>query len=310
MLSNEIASQAEIFARYGGVVPEIASRAHCEIISSLTHRALEHAGVSLSDIGCIGVTSHPGLIGALLVGVNFAKGLAYANNIPLVSVNHIKGHIAANYINEKISPPFCAFVASGGHTSIILADSYTQMRTVGRTLDDAIGEAFDKVGRVIGLPYPSGAKMDALASEGDPFAFKLPSAAKNDGSLNLSLSGLKTYTLNLLNTAKMSGEELCREDLCASLTRVICESVISRLESCRIAYGWDTLLCAGGVLANSHLRGALAAYCKEKGVRLCLPSVSLCGDNAVMIAAAAKFEFEAGHISDLSLDGTPSSKSD
>ena len=310
VLSNEIASQIDVHAKYGGVVPEIASRAHIEAISALTYKALSDAGVAPERIDRVAVTTEPGLIGALLVGVNFAKGFAYTYGKPLIGVNHIKGHVAANYLNGKIKTPFIAFVASGGHTSIIKASSYTDFETVGRTVDDAIGEAFDKIGRRMGLTYPCGAEMDRLAKSGDPGAFKLPSVHLKDGSFNFSLSGLKTHVVNLLNTAEMKGETVNREDVCASVTRVICDSVTHQLDACIKRYKTETVLAAGGVLANSHLREAIKKLCDRRGVELHIPPLALCGDNGVMIAAAAKYEFEAGQRSDMSLDGRPSSKDD
>ena len=308
--SNVISSQIDIHAKFGGVVPEIASRAHIEAISSLTYKALSDAGVTPEMIDRVAVTTEPGLIGALLVGVNFAKGFAYSYNKPLLGVNHIKGHVAANYLSGKINAPFIAFVASGGHTSIIKADSYTDFTTVGRTLDDAVGEAFDKIGRRMGLTYPCGAQIDRLASEGDPSAIKLPAVHMKDGSFNFSLSGLKTHVINLLNTAEMKGENVKTEDLCASVTAVICDSVVYQLRRCMKHYKINTLLAAGGVLANSHLRAALEKMCRESGATLHIPPLSLCGDNGVMIAAAAKYEYEAGGMSDMRLDGRPSSKDD
>ena len=308
--SNVIASQIDIHAKFGGVVPEIAGRAHIEAISSLVYKALSDANVTPDGIDCVAVTSEPGLIGALLVGVNFAKGFAYANKKPLVAVNHIKGHVAANYINGGIKAPFIAFVASGGHTSIIRASSCTDFETVGRTLDDAIGEAFDKTGRKMGLSYPCGAAMDRLAAKGDPNAYKMPPAHIRDGSFNFSLSGLKTFTINLINTVGMKGETVNFSDLCASLTKSICDSVEHQLLRCLSEYKTDTLLAAGGVLANTHLRAALERMSKRHGIDLHMPPPYLCGDNGVMIAAAAKYEFEAGRYADMSLDGTPSSKDD
>lgn len=310
VLSNVIASQVDVHAKYGGVVPEIASRAHIEAISGLTYKAVADAGIKPDDIDRVAVTTEPGLIGALLVGVNFAKGFAFSYGKPLLGVNHIKGHVAANYLCGRVKTPFIAFVASGGHTSIIKASSYTDFETVGRTLDDAVGEAFDKIGRRMGLNYPCGAEMDRLASKGDPNAFKLPAVHMKDGSYNFSLSGLKTYIINLLNTAEMKGESICREDVCASLTRVICDSVVYQLDRALKDNDIKTLAAAGGVLANSHLRSALSSYCEKNGVTLHIPPLSLCGDNGVMIAAAAKYGFEAGGASDMSLDGKPSSKDD
>ena len=310
VLSSVISSQVDIHAKFGGVVPEIASRAHIEAISPLAYKALSDASVVPEQIDAVAVTTEPGLIGALLVGVNFAKGFAYSYGKPIISVNHIKGHVAANYLNGDVKPPFIAFVASGGHTSIIKADSLIDFETIGRTVDDAVGEAFDKIGRRMGLSYPCGAKMDKLAARGDAHAYKFPPVYMKDGSFNFSLSGLKTHIVNMLNTAEMKGETLCREDICASLTRVICESVTRQLDLCFKKYRYKTLLAAGGVLANSHLRRALTEFCGERDIEFHVPPLSLCGDNGVMIAAAAKYEFEAGAVSDMSLDGSPSSKDD
>ncbi|MBO4423069.1 MAG: tRNA (adenosine(37)-N6)-threonylcarbamoyltransferase complex transferase subunit TsaD [Clostridia bacterium] len=310
VMSSVIASQVDIHAKFGGVVPEIASRAHAEAISSLTYKALSDAGVKAEEVDLVAVTTEPGLIGALLVGVNFAKGFAFSYGKPVLGVNHIKGHVAANYINGKIKTPFIAFVASGGHTSIIKASSYTDFETVGRTLDDAVGEAFDKIGRRMGLSYPCGAEIDRLASAGDPHAYRLPAVHMKDGSFNFSLSGLKTHVINLLNTAEMKGETVKIEDLCASVTAVICDSVVHQVGACLKKYRCGVLLGAGGVLANSHLRKALSDYCDRAGIEFRVPPLCLCGDNGVMIAAAAKYEYEAGALSDMSLDGRPSSKDD
>lgn len=303
--SNIIASQIDVHRLYGGVVPEIASRAHIGAISGITYEALEEAGVGLSDIGLVAVTSHPGLIGALLVGVNFAKSLAYANNIPLVGVNHIKGHIAANYLAfEKLEPPFTALVVSGGHTSLYDAESYTQLVEIGGTRDDAAGEAFDKVGRVIGLPYPAGAAMDKLAHEGNPATVTLPSPALAGDTLDLSFSGIKTAALNYINSAKQSGNEINRADLAASYTEKIVSAIVKKAEAALIRSRSGKLVAAGGVAANSHLRAALGAMCKKCGADFYVPPLSLCGDNAAMIAAAGYYKFIAGKTADTSLNAS------
>ncbi|MBQ7124868.1 MAG: tRNA (adenosine(37)-N6)-threonylcarbamoyltransferase complex transferase subunit TsaD, partial [Clostridia bacterium] len=231
ILSNIVASQIDIHALYGGVVPEIAGRAHIEAISRITYEALEKANLSLSEISAVAVTNRPGLIGALLVGVNFAKSLAVSNGIPLVPVNHIKGHIAANYLcHKELEPPFFALVASGGHTSLIEVNSYTDFKTVGRTRDDAMGEAFDKVARVMGIPYPGGAEMDRLASLGNPDKIAVPSAAIADGSLDFSFSGLKTHVINYLHTLSQRGEEVPKADIAAAFTKSVTLSVIKKLD--------------------------------------------------------------------------------
>ncbi len=301
--SNIIASQIDTHRLYGGVVPEIASRAHSEAISKITYEALEAADVTLSDIDVIGVTNTPGLIGALLVGVNFAKSLAYSNNIPLVEVNHIKGHVAANYFTHAdLKPPFCALVASGGHTSLIDVSDYTEYKTIGHTRDDAIGEAFDKVGRLLGLSYPCGAEMDKLAAVGDPESIKLPSAAIHDDTLDFSFSGLKTAVINYINNAKQRNEQINNAAVAASFTRCAVDSVVKKLELAIDKTGYKTLVVAGGVTANSHLRLALEKMAERKKIRLCMPELKLCGDNAAMIGAQCYYEFTKGVRSGLDLN--------
>ncbi len=303
ILSNAVASQISIHRLYGGVVPEIASRAHSEAICPIVTEALEKAGKTVDDIDVIAVTSTPGLIGALLVGVSFAKSLAYASGKPLVAVNHIKGHVAANYfVYPELKPPFLAAVVSGGHTSIIKVNSYTDFERIGRTRDDAAGEAFDKVGRVMGLYYPCGAEMDKLASEGDKSAFKFPSAAIHDDTLDFSFSGLKTAVLNTLNGFAQKGESYKKEDIAASFTSSFTESVAKKLEEALHRTGLDTLVLAGGVSANSHLRKALEQMCEKNGVKFCCPPLSLCGDNGAMIAAQGYYEYLDGNLADIDLN--------
>lgn len=299
ILSNIVASQIETHRLYGGVVPEIAGRAHIEAISRVTKEALDEAGLPISSLDAIAVTTHPGLIGALLVGVNFAKSLAFANRIPLVSVNHIHGHVAAAYLTDPtLKPPYLAVVVSGGHTSLYLVEDYTRFVEIGATRDDAAGEAFDKIGRVIGMPYPGGAALDKLAYEGDPKAFALPSPAVRDDSLDFSFSGLKTAALNIINSAAQKGETLSHADLAASYTHAVVEGVVkktdlavSRLLADR---GINALVLAGGVAANSHLRAALARLAELHGLPFIVPDRALCGDNAAMIAAAGYFRAERG----------------
>ena len=303
--SNIVASQIEVHRVYGGVVPEIASRAHIEAISGITYQALEEAGVTLSQIDAIAVTAFPGLIGALLVGVNFAKSLAYANKIPLVAINHIHGHVAAAYLTHKdLKPPFLALVVSGGHTSLYQVDDYTDFREIGGTRDDAAGEAFDKIGRVIGLPYPGGAALDKLAYEGDPNAIKLPSPALAGDALDFSFSGIKTATLNYLNGMAQKGEEINRANVAASYTNGIVGAIVKKTEQALKQTNTKTLVLAGGVAANSHLRGALEALCRSAGVRLAMPDRSLCGDNGAMIAAAGYFEFQKGKFAGTDLNAS------
>ena len=307
--SNIIASQIETHKLYGGVVPEIASRAHCDAISGITYEALDEAGVTLADIDAIAVTSNPGLIGALLVGVNFAKALAFANGKPLIPVNHIKGHVAANYfVHADLAPPFLALVASGGHTSLIRVNSYTDFETIGRTRDDAIGEAFDKVGRVMGLPYPGGAEMDRLASIGDSSAVKFPSAAVVGDNLDFSFSGLKTAVINHLHNLEQKGETYSREDVAASFTKAVTSSVVKKLGMASDATGLGDIVIAGGVAANSHLRSALEEFCGKRNLNLYLPPRSLCGDNAAMIAAQGYYEYLDGVRADTSLNARATGK--
>ncbi|MBE6620982.1 MAG: tRNA (adenosine(37)-N6)-threonylcarbamoyltransferase complex transferase subunit TsaD [Ruminococcaceae bacterium] len=301
--ANIVASQIDTHRLYGGVVPEIASRAHVEAISRITYEALDTAGLSLSDIGAVAVTTHPGLIGALLVGVNFAKSLAFAHNIPLISVNHIHAHVAAAYLADPdLRPPFLALVVSGGHTSLYCVTGETEFEEIGCTRDDAAGEAFDKIGRVIGLPYPGGAALDKLAYEGDATAFKLPSPALAGSELAFSFSGLKTAALNLINSANQRGEDINRADLAASYTATIVHAIQKKVDLALEQTGLGTLVMAGGVAANSHLRRALGDLCQRRGVKLVAPPLSLCGDNGAMVAAAGYFEYMAGHVSDTSLN--------
>ena len=324
--SNIIASQIETHRLYGGVVPEIASRAHTEAISRITYEALSVAGIGLSDVDLIAVTANPGLIGALLVGVNFAKGLAVANNIPLVAVDHIKGHIASCYLGEeKPKPPFIALAASGGHTAIYLVESYTTLHLIGTTRDDAIGESFDKIGRIIGIPYPAGRGFDALSREGfikatgdeTDFCKKykksesykdkelyLPSPATKDDTLDFSFSGLKTAAINLLHRFEQSGRELDRSLFAARYTYEAVEAVAKKLTMALERYPAHDLCLAGGVAANSHLRARLSEVARKNGVKLFIPTLDLCGDNGAMIAAAAYYEYKAGNLANSSLNAS------
>ena len=295
LLSNVVASQIETHKLYGGVVPEIASRAHIEAISGVTYAALSEAGASLDDVELVAVTRTPGLIGPLLVGVNFAKSLAYANGIPLVGVDHIKGHVAANYFRyPELEPPFFAIVASGGHTSLIDVKDYTVFEEVGSTRDDAIGEAFDKVARVMGLPYPGGAQMDALASEEYNVGIKFPSAAVQGENLDFSFSGLKTAVVNYIHNAGQKGEEYSMIEVAKAFTEAVTSSVVKKLGLALERYSYDKLVLAGGVAANSHLRNAISGFCKNHGAALFMPDISLCGDNGAMIAAQGYYEYLAG----------------
>ena len=327
--SNIIASQIEIHKLYGGVVPEIASRAHTEAISGITYEALETANMTLSDIDLVAVTARPGLIGALLVGVNFAKGLALANGIPLVAVDHIKGHIASTYLIEDAPrPPFIALAASGGHTSIYKVDSYSEIFEIGSTRDDAIGESFDKIGRIIGIPYPAGKGFDALSTKGferatglsidtpgiyskykKSDAYKnpeltLPSPALNDGTLDFSFSGLKTASINLLHRFEQRGEEIDKELFAARYTYEAVEAVAKKVATALDANDGYALSISGGVAANSHLRRRLSEVAASHKTKIYIPPMSLCGDNAAMIAAAGYFEYKTGALSDSSLNAS------
>ncbi len=300
-----IASQIDIHRLYGGVVPEIAGRAHIEAVSRITNEALDEAGISLKDIGLVSVTSHPGLIGALLVGVNFGKSLAFANGIPLVGVDHVRGHIAAAYLEyPSLEPPFLGVVLSGGHTSFYIVNSYTDFCEIGSTRDDAAGEAFDKIGRVIGLPYPGGAALDRLAYEGDKKAYKLPSPALSGDTLDFSFSGLKTAALNIINTAAQKGEEIDRASLAASFTEVVADGFSKKLALALEKTKLKKVVLAGGVSANSHLRAAAKTVCEKQSAELYLPPLSLCGDNAAMIAMQGYYEFCAGQRDNTSLNAS------
>jgi N6-L-threonylcarbamoyladenine synthase len=324
--SNIIASQVETHRLYGGVVPEIASRAHIEAISGITYEALETAKVTLSDIDLVCVTSNPGLIGALLVGVNFAKALAVSNGIPLVAVDHIKGHIASSFLLESTpKPPFIALAVSGGHTAIYRMDTYTDIKLIGTTRDDAIGEAFDKIGRIIGIPYPAGAGFDKLSAQGffeavgecddyyerymksDAYRHSditLPSPALRDGTLDFSFSGLKTAAINLLHRYEQKGEEIERSLFAARYTYEAVEAVAKKLEAALERYPECDLVVAGGVAANSHLRGRLGRLSEKMKRQLFIPPISLCGDNAAMIAAAGYYEYIEGNLADASLNAS------
>ncbi len=296
-LSCATATQTDIHALYGGVVPEIASRAHTEAICGLTEKALKDAGMTLDSIDAIGVTNTPGLIGALLTGVCFAKGLAYTLKKPLIAIDHIKGHTAANYLCfPQLEPPFTALVVSGGHTSLFAVDSYTDYRVIGSTRDDAAGEVFDKVARVLGLPYPGGAAMDKLASEGDPKALKLTVSHVEGSKYDFSFSGLKTAVINKVHQLTQKGDELDHKtkcDIAASMTYALIKTITTRLEAYFEEYPeikGRPIVLAGGVAANSHLRKAIKETTDKYGASLYQPPISLCGDNAAMIAAQGFYE--------------------
>ncbi|MBQ6902249.1 MAG: tRNA (adenosine(37)-N6)-threonylcarbamoyltransferase complex transferase subunit TsaD [Oscillospiraceae bacterium] len=296
VLSNAVFSQADMHALYGGVVPEIASRKHIECISALTEKAFADAGLEKTDVDAIAVTYAPGLIGALLVGVGFAKSLAFALDKPLIPVHHIRGHIAANYIAfPELEPPFMCLVASGGHTLFVDVLDYTSFKILGSTRDDAAGEAFDKCARVLGLGYPGGAKIDELAKTGDPMKYKLPRAHIDGAELDMSFSGLKTAVINLAHRAEQKGEEIDRESLAASFCEAVCDAVVPRAIAATNIAGRKKLAVAGGVAANSFLRKRLQKEAKSSGIELFFPPLSLCGDNGAMIGAQAYFEYLQGN---------------
>ena len=294
--SNVIASSVDIHALYGGVVPEIASRAHVEAIAPVATRALADAGMTLDNIDAVAVTYAPGLIGALLVGVNFAKSVALAAGKPLVPVHHVRGHIAANYLTHPdLEPPFLCLCVSGGTTAIVHVKDYTEMEVLGSTRDDAAGESFDKVARVLGLPYPGGKYLDELAQTGNDAAYPLPSAHVHDAPLDLSFSGLKTAVINLAHNAQQKGEGLSLPDLAASFSKAVSDALIPRVLAAAQQTGCAQIAVAGGVAANSRIRNDLERSCAQAKLRLFLPALDLCGDNAAMIGAQGYYELLAGH---------------
>lgn len=303
VLSNVVASQIEEHKLYGGVVPEIASRRHCENIHIVVANALKEADCTLNDIDAIAVTYTPGLIGALLVGVSFAKGLAMDTGLPLVPVHHISGHIAANYIsNPKLKPPYLALVISGGHSHIIEVLDYTKYRIVGRTRDDAAGECFDKVARTIGYPYPGGKSIDEASHRGNPEAYPLPHPRVAGSEYDFSFSGLKTAVINLVHNASQRGTEINYDDLCASFQKTISEILVSKTIKAAEDSGYKTIAVSGGVSANSGVRKLLSEECQKHGFEFFCPELKYCGDNGAMIASQGYFDFLAGKRADESLN--------
>ncbi len=304
ILSSLVYSQIDKHAIYGGVVPEIASRCHVETISGLCSKALEEARIILEDIDAVAVSYAPGLIGALLVGISFAKGLAYAADKPIVPVHHIKGHVAANYLAfPELEPPFICLSVSGGNSLILDVKDYTEITTLGASCDDAAGECFDKVARVMGLPYPGGRYIDELSQGGDENKYKLPQGHIEGNPLDMSFSGLKTASINLIHNAEQKGEEIDRSALAASFTKTVSESLLSRSLLALEQSGYKKLCLAGGVAANSRIRADFKNAAEERGFELFMPPLSLCGDNAAMIAAQGYFEFMAGNTAGLDLNG-------
>lgn len=309
VLSNIIASQIDIHEKFGGVVPEVASRKHIEAISAVVQEALDEAKVTLEDIDAIGVTYGPGLVGALLVGVQYAKGLAYATNKPLIGVNHIEGHISANFIQYKeLEPPFVCLVVSGGHTTIVHMKDYGDFEVMAQTRDDAAGEAYDKVARAIGLGYPGGPKIDKIAKEGNADAIKFPRANFHDASLDFSFSGVKSAVLNYLNKMNMKNEVINVPDVAASFQKAVVNVLVDNaLKACEIK-GVDKITIAGGVASNSCLRETMIKEGEKKNIKVLFPEMVLCTDNAAMIGSAAYFELIKGRVSGLNLNAIPNLK--
>ena len=303
VLTDCIASQVALHREYGGVVPEIASRKHIEAIYGLADQALENAGLTRDEIDAVAVTYAPGLIGAVLVGVNFAKAAAMALNKPLIPVHHIRGHIAANYLAyPDLEPPFLCLVVSGGHTMIIEVKDYTDMQILGTTLDDAAGECFDKVGRVLAMPYPGGAALDKAAQQGDETRYHLPVAKPGENPYNMSFSGLKTATLNLIHHAEQVGEELDIPSLCAAFTAAVSETLVPRVVRALEETGYKKVAVAGGVAANSRIRHDILEAAGKLGAEVYMPPLKLCGDNGAMIGSQAYYEYLAGNVADMSLN--------
>ena len=303
VVSSVIATQVARHVEFGGVVPEIAGRMHCEAISSVVRRTLDEAQMKIEEVDAIAVTAYPGLIGSLLVGVNFAKGMAMTSGKPLVPVHHLRGHIASNYISHPdLKPPFLCLVVSGGHSHIVEVKDYTDMRIIGRTRDDAAGEAFDKTARTMGLPYPGGIHMDKLAEQGNPDAFTFPVPKVSGSPYDFSFSGLKTAVINTIHNMQQKGIEVPTADMAASVRQSVVNILTDRFMLAARDTGYNKLVLAGGVSANSLLRRRMSEICANNGCELYYPELKLCGDNAMMIAAQGYYEYLAGNTADLSLN--------
>ncbi|MDD6989406.1 tRNA (adenosine(37)-N6)-threonylcarbamoyltransferase complex transferase subunit TsaD [Ruminococcus sp.] len=303
VLSSVVASQVEEHKLYGGVVPEIASRRHAEAIVPVVRQSLEQAGVTLGNIDAIAVTYAPGLIGALLVGVNFAKGLSLSTGIPLVPTHHLRSHIASNYIsNQELKPPFLCLVVSGGHSHIVMVEDYTKMKILGKTRDDAAGEAFDKAARTMGMSYPGGIELDKVAESGNPLAFKLPRPVVHDAPYDFSFSGLKTAVINLIHNSAQKGVEISKPDVCASFRYAVVDCLTTNFLKAAEDYNVNKLVIAGGVSANSLLRRTLQDECAKRGYEFYMPDKSLCGDNAAMVGSQGYYEFLSGNVAGTDLN--------
>ncbi len=306
VLSNVIASQIKVHQVFGGVVPEIASRHHLDNVNRVADEAMKEAGITLDDVDLIGVTYGPGLVGALLIGLATAKAYAMATGKPLVGVHHIQGHICANYIEHKdLEPPFMALVISGGHTNIVEVTDYNECQVLGQTRDDAAGEAYDKVARVLGLGYPGGPKIDKIAREGNPEAVEFKRVFLEKDSLDFSFSGIKTGVLNYVNTEKQAGREINVPDVAASFQQAVLEVIVKKTVGAAVQMKKDKIVMAGGVASNSRLRSMMEEACEKEGIKLYYPSPILCTDNAAMIGCAAYYRYKAGHVDDLTLDAIP-----
>lgn len=292
--SNVIASSLEEHKLYGGVVPEIASRRHAEAISGVVSQALADAGCTIRDIDAVAVTYAPGLIGALLVGVSFAKGLAVSAGKPLVPVHHLRSHIAANYLTSDVEPPFLSLVVSGGHSHIVAVNSYTDYKIIGKTRDDAAGEALDKAGRAMGLPYPGGVSIDKISAQGDRNAYAFPHPRVDGAPYDFSFSGLKTSVINTIHNASQKGEPIHTADLAASYQKAVVGCLVDHLEKAAVNYKYKKIVLAGGVSANSLLRAECEKFCKKRGIRLFKPELNYCGDNGAMVAAQGYYEYQSG----------------
>ena len=309
VLSNVISSQIELHKLYGGVVPEIASRKHIEKINQVIEEALSQANVTLDDLDAIGVTYGPGLVGALLVGVAEAKAISYAKKLPLVGVHHIEGHVSANYIEHPdLEPPFMCLIVSGGHTHLVIVKDYGEFEILGRTRDDAAGEAFDKVARAIGLGYPGGPKIDKLSKEGNPDAIVFPKAKLESGPYDFSFSGVKSAVLNHINHCKMQGEGICEADIAASFQKAVVDTLTEKAVKAAKEYKMDKLAIAGGVASNGSLRKAMKRSCEKEGIHFYYPSPIFCTDNAAMIGVAAYYEYKKGTRHGLDLNAVPNLK--